>query len=116
MTFLNLKSGYTVAFYENHHIYKIMENGTDDFLVFEYVDPNTMYFADNTKAALYTVSHDNQYEYTYKCMKTKVKAIGGADGLYRHFSECIEKDFAVESWVIAPIKQILKSCKAKKGF
>lgn len=115
MTELLLR-GYTVEVYDhgNSKAYRITENGSSNFCYFEYVNQNVMYFADHDSAGTYTVSND--HEYTYKILKTKVKAIGGAAGLYKHFVECINHDFAVDSWVVSPIKQILNHCKPRKDF
>jgi len=54
------------------------------------------------------------FEYTYKIQKTQIKAQGGLNGLYKHFQDCIEHDFAVACWVINPINQILKNVKEVK--
>lgn len=34
-----------------------------------------------------TLKVENDYEYTYKFMKTKIKAIDGINGLYKHIKE-----------------------------
>lgn len=66
---------------------------------------------DNAKH-FYKVTND--FEYTYKIQKTQIKAQGGLNGLYKHFQDCIEHDFAVIAWVINPINQILKNVKEVK--
>lgn len=35
---------------------------------------------------------ENDYEYTYKFMKTKIKAIDGINGLYKHIKEASNPD------------------------
>lgn len=35
---------------------------------------------------------ENDYEYTYKFMKTKIKAIDGINGLYKHIEEASDPD------------------------
>ena len=35
---------------------------------------------------------ENDYEYTYKFMKTKIKAIDGISGLYKHIEEASNTD------------------------
>lgn len=54
-----------------------------------------------------TIKVVNDPEYTYKIQKTQVKAIGGIDGLLKHFNDCIINDFAVDCWVIDPIEKII---------
>ena len=66
---------------------------------------------DNTKH-FYKVVDD--FEYTYKIQKTQIKAQGGSNGLYKHFQDCIEHDFAIVCWVINPINQIFQTVKEVK--
>ena len=66
---------------------------------------------DNTKH-FYKVIND--FEYTLKIQKTQIKASGGLNGLYKHFQDCIERDFAVIAWVIDPINYILRNVKEVK--
>lgn len=49
----------------------------------------------------------NDYNYTYKIQKTQVKALGGIDGLLKHFNDCIINNIGVENWVIDPIEKII---------
>lgn len=41
---------------------------------------------------------DSKGEYAYKCMKTKIKADKGADGLLSFMQKCKDKDFGL-AWV-----------------
>lgn len=50
-------------------------------------------------------------EHTYKIQKTQIRAYGGAEGLYKHFEECLKSNFAVNAWVIAPLQQIIRTVK-----
>ena len=50
-------------------------------------------------------------EFTYKIMKTQIKAIGGAYGLYKFFKRNIDDNFAIECWVIEPLNKILTTVK-----
>lgn len=40
-----------------------------------------------------TLKVENDYEYTYKFMKTKVKAIDGINGLYNHIKEASDPEY-----------------------
>lgn len=59
----------------------------------------------------YRVAKDYKYEFTYKIMKTQIKAIGGVEGLFDHFKGCIDSNFAMESWVWEPLKKIYENVK-----
>lgn len=39
-----------------------------------------------------TLKVENDYDYTYKFMKTKVKAINGIDGIYKHIKEASDPE------------------------
>lgn len=39
-----------------------------------------------------TLRVEDDFEYTYKFMKTKVKAIGGIEGLYKHIKKASDPD------------------------
>ena len=67
-----------------------------------------------TKKAIvhsYRVKTDTHFEYTYRIQKTQIKAIGGAAGLMKHFADCINNDFAIQAWFIAPVEKILQTVK-----
>lgn len=57
----------------------------------------------------YTVVEDS--EFVFKILKTRIRAKGGAEGLYKHFKECIDDNFAIECWVIDPLNNILTKVK-----
>ncbi len=60
-------------------------------------------------AWFYKVKPDS--DYTYRIQKTQIKAHGGAEGLYKHFAECVTSNFAVDAWVVTPLEQIIKNVK-----
>ena len=61
---------------------------------------------------LYKVQDSSTH--TYKIQKTQINACGGVSGIIDHFTRCIEKDFAVNAWVINPIETILETVKPVK--
>ena len=62
----------------------------------------------------YKVVPDKNREYTYRIQKTQIKAADGIEGLYKHFQECIESDFAINAWMIEPLKRIVNTVKQVK--
>lgn len=110
---------YTVIEYDNNG-WHITDKSDGNEYYFMPVDTVTIYFAfkgmyENhyqDKAAHFRVTPD--HEFTYNVMKTKIKAIDGCYGLYKHFVDCINHDFAIESWVLKPMKQALFHCKPVK--
>lgn len=56
----------------------------------------------------------NDFEYTIKIQKTQIRASRGLNGLYGHFKDCIDHNFAIIAWVINPINYILENVKEVK--
>lgn len=54
------------------------------------------------------------YEYEYKIQKTQVNC-RSKQKLFKHFLLCLRENFALETWTIQPIENILKNCKQVKA-
>ena len=73
---------------------------------------NMLIIQDNNKSGSIKKAYrvEDNREFTYKVMKTKIKASGGAAGLYAFLKRNIEDRFA-EIWTYNCIKAILENCR-----
>jgi hypothetical protein len=53
----------------------------------------------------------DDYDYTFKLLKTQIKARGGASGLVEFIDRCLSEDLGV-CWVHKIIDWIIEDCKA----
>ena len=79
----------------------------------ETINSNKIMIEKNSLSHFYKVVYDP--EYTYRIQKTQIKAQHSANGLYKHFADCINNDFAINAWLLNPIEKILNTVKEIKA-
>lgn len=90
-------------------IIKVTANNDERLTIYVYKTMKDLYLCVPSEYKVFKVKNDS--EYVYKIQKTQIKAKNGALGIVKHFYECLENDFAVNAWVIEPLKTIYNNVK-----